>query len=87
MKRKDSYNKEDKKRRHWNMTLEDAWRLFAVYDYNASLSSDRAKKIRQLILILGVVATTLALVHQLIFIFISDLKLAANHYQCLTDNF
>ena len=76
MKRKDSYTKEDKKRRHRNMTLEDAWRLFAVYDHNASLSSDRVKKIRKLILILGVIATTLALVHQMFFIFISDLKLA-----------
>lgn len=66
MKRKDSYINEDKKRRYRNMTLEDAWRLFAVYDQNATVTNARFGRIRSLILVLSVFATFLALVYQIL---------------------
>ncbi len=66
MKRKDRYINEDKKRQYRNMTLEDAWRLFAVYDHNASLTSKRFSKTRRWILILSVFATFLALGYQIL---------------------
>jgi hypothetical protein len=47
-----------------NPTLEDAWRLFATYDYNSKLTSNRFRHIRWVILALGIIATTLALIYQ-----------------------
>lgn len=48
-----------------NPTLVDAWQRFAEYDYNANLTSNRFSLLRKWILILGVLATTLALTHEL----------------------
>jgi hypothetical protein len=50
---------------HRNQTLEDAWRLFATYDHNSNLTRNRFRWIRWIILMLGIVATSLALLYQL----------------------
>jgi hypothetical protein len=54
----------DRRRPVRNPTLEDAWRLFASYDYNAKLTRDRFRCVRWIILALGIIATTLALIYQ-----------------------
>lgn len=48
-----------------NPTLTAAWELFADYYHNAEIARRRFSGLRQWILILGVTATILALVHQL----------------------
>ena len=48
-----------------NQTLEDAWRLFATYDHNSNLTRNRFRWARWVILMLGVVATLLAILYQL----------------------
>jgi hypothetical protein len=50
-----------------NQTLEDAWRLFATYDHNSNLTRNRFRWIRGVILVLGIVATSLAILYQLYF--------------------
>jgi hypothetical protein len=47
-----------------NPTLEDAWRLFATYDHNSNLTRNRFRRVRIVILALGIVATSLALLYQ-----------------------
>ncbi len=42
-------------------TIEDAWRRFAVYDQNASLAQRRFTRLRTCIVVLGVLATGLAI--------------------------
>jgi len=54
----------DRRRPVRNPTLEDAWQLFATYDYNSKLTRNRFRRIRWVILALGIIATTLALVYQ-----------------------
>lgn len=58
----ESYSSMEQQR---NPTLEDAWQRFAEYDHNANLTSDRFSVLRKWILILGVLATTLAITHAL----------------------
>jgi hypothetical protein len=50
-----------------NPTLVDAWQVFADYDHNANLASDRFKDLRRWILTLGVIATTVAVVYEVFF--------------------
>ena len=49
-----------------NPTLEDAWRRFGEYDKNASLAQKSFLSRRQMITVLGLVSTTLAVVHQVL---------------------
>lgn len=58
----ESYSSMEQQR---NPTLEDAWQRFAEYDHNANLARDRFGVLRRWILILGVLATTLAITHAL----------------------
>ena len=51
---------------HRSPTLEDAWFKFGEYDHNASLAQKRFLRRRELITTLGVVATALAVIYQLL---------------------
>lgn len=51
---------------HRSPTLEDAWFKFGEYDHNASLAQKRFLRRRELITSLGVVATALAVIHQIL---------------------
>jgi hypothetical protein len=49
----------------FNTSLKNAWKMFAVYDYNATIQQKSFNKLQTWILVLGVIATALAVSHDL----------------------